>query len=119
MVVLRSLVEVDGWGSMVGRVVHGEGVAGPSGDPGGIDDGPSVTRNFFMGGGPVVSDWLVSVSEIQMGDDGLVMAVTVLTSVLMGTESSSVSLSSMSKGITTIGRGTGKDGWVASEMGEY
>jgi len=56
-----------------------------------------MTRNFFMGGGPVMSDWLVSVSELQMGDDRLVMAVTVLTLVLIGTESSSVSLSSVSK----------------------
>jgi len=50
-----------------------------------------------MGGGPEVTDWLVSVSEMQMGDVGLVMAVTVLTLVMMGTEKSSASLSSVSK----------------------
>jgi len=104
---------------MVRRVVHGEVVAVSSKVPGGIDDGSTVTRNFFMGGGLGVTSWLVSVSELQIRDVGLVMVVTVLTLVMMGTESSSVSLSSMSKGITTIGRGTGKDGWVASEMGEY
>jgi len=82
---------------MLGRVVHGEGAAGTSDVLGGIDDGSSMTRNFFMGRGLVVSDCLVSVSEIQMGYDGLVMAVTVLTLVVMGTESFSVSLSSVSK----------------------
>jgi len=97
MVVWRSSVEVDGWGSMVSRVVHGEVVAVSSGVPAEIDDGSSVTRSFFMGGGPVVTDWLVFVSEKMIGDDGLVMAVTVLTVVMVGTKSSWLSLSSLSK----------------------
>jgi len=45
----------------------------------------------------VVSVWLISVSEMQMGDDGLVMAVTVLTLEMLVTESPSVTLSSVSK----------------------
>jgi len=71
-----------------------EVVAVSSRVPGRIDDGSTVTRNFFMGGGSGVTIWLVSVSEMQMGDVGSVLVVTVLTLVMMGTESSSVSLSS-------------------------
>jgi len=50
-----------------------------------------------MGGGPVVTIWLVSVSEMQMGDVGLVIKVTVLTLVIIGTESLTGSFSSVSK----------------------
>jgi len=71
-----------------------------------------------MGGGPVVSDWMGSVSEIHMGDDRLVMAVTVLTLEVLVTESSSVSLLFVSRCITIGGRNTGEFGWVVSEMGE-
>jgi len=94
-------------------------VAVSSGVPGGIDDGSTVTRNFFMGSGSGVTIWLVSVSEMQMGKVGLVMAVTVLTLLMMGTKGSSVSLSSVSKCITTIGNGTGEYGWAASNVGKY
>jgi len=94
-------------------------VAVSSGVPGGIDDGSSVTRNFFISGGPGVTIWLVSLSEMQMGEVGLVMAVTVLTLGMMGTKSSSVSQSSVSKCITTTGSSSGEYGWEASEMGEY
>jgi len=90
-----------------------------SGVPGGIDDGSTVPRNFFMGGGLGVIIWLVSVSKMLMGEIGLVMAITVLTLEVMGTERSSVSLSSVSKCITTNGSGTGEYGGAASDMGEY
>jgi len=48
-----------------------------SGVPGGIDDGSTVTRNFFMGGGSGVTIWLVIVSEMLLAESGLVMAITV------------------------------------------
>jgi len=56
-----------------------------------------VTQNLFMGGGSEATDRVVSVSERMMGEDGLVMAGTVLTLVMMGTKSSCVSLSSVSR----------------------
>jgi len=62
-----------------------------------INDGSSVTRNFFMGVGLVVRDGLVSVSKRKMGEDGLVMAVMVLTVGRVGTKSSWLSLSSVSR----------------------
>jgi len=84
---------------MVRRVVHGERVARTSSVPGGIDNSLRVQN--------------------ANGKVGLVMAVTVLTLEIKGTESSSVSLLSVSKWITTIGSGTGEYGWAASDMGEY
>jgi len=101
-------------------VVHGEEVgAVSSGVPGGIDDGFTVRRNFFMGGDSGVTIWLVFVSKMLMGEIGLVMAITVLTLELMGTKRSSVSLSSGSKCITTNGSGTGEYGGAAFDMGGY
>jgi len=94
-------------------------VAVSGGVPGGIDDGSTVTRNFFMGGGSGVSIWLVSVSKILMEAIGLVMAITVMTLEVMGTERSSMSLSSVSKCIAKNGSGTGEYGGAASDMGEY
>jgi len=92
MVDLSSSVDVDGWSSGI----HGEATA--------FVGGSSVIRNFFIGGGSLMSNLLVSVSEIQMGDDAL---VTVLTLVMRGTESSSMSLSSVSKRNSAIGVDTG------------
>jgi len=53
-------------------VVHGEGSGLrwllSSGGPGWIDDGSSVSRNFFVGRSPGVTIWLVSNSKIHMGE---------------------------------------------------
>jgi len=68
-----------------------------------------------MGGGPETDGWVVFVSEMQMGEGEL---VTVLTVEVWGTESSSVSLSSVSKQKSAMGGVSGEVGCVTSEMGE-